>query len=113
MVALLVWVLPALAEQTYMVDSTADLPDGHLGDEVCDTGTEAEPTGVCTLRAAIMEANANVDSDPTAFPDQIRLPPGTYRLTIDSPATSDDDDTAESGDLDITDKVAIAGVGSP
>src|SRR5690606_20866583 len=54
---------------TYTVTDTADLPDAAPGDGVCET--EAG-NGVCTLRAAIQEANAN------AGPAVISLPEGTF-----------------------------------
>jgi hypothetical protein len=82
---------------TYTVNSTLDLPDADLGDGVCAT---APPTPVCTLRAAVMEANAH------AGPDYISLPAGTYTLT-----RVGDDQTASLGDLDITDDVTIEGSG--
>ena len=40
------------------VNSTADLADGLPGDGVCDTGNQNIGfTGVCTLRAALTEAD--------------------------------------------------------
>ena len=42
------------------VNSTADTGDGDPGDGICDTGTITVPTGICTLRAAIQEANTTV-----------------------------------------------------
>ena len=44
----------------WSVNSTADTGDGNAGDGICDTGTIASPSGICTLRAAIQEANATV-----------------------------------------------------
>ncbi|TMC55895.1 MAG: hypothetical protein E6J26_07660 [Chloroflexi bacterium] len=38
----------------FTVDSNSDVPDGNLGDGVCDTGA-----GACTLRAVVMRANAS------------------------------------------------------
>ena len=58
--------------QVFDVDSTADAVDANPGDGVC-----ASAAGECTLRAAVMEANAS----PYAYAD-IRLSAGTYRLTI-------------------------------
>ena len=40
---------------TYTVDDLGDASDATPGDDICDTGG-----GVCTLRAAIGEANAPV-----------------------------------------------------
>ena len=53
---------------SFVVNSTADLPDANPGNGVCATGS-----GACTLRAAIMEAN----SSPGA--DTITIPAGVYR----------------------------------
>src|SRR5262249_4471441 len=65
--------LPVAAQAAqFAVNSTADAVDAAPGDGTCATST-----GVCTLRAAIQEANAL-----TGGPHTIRLPPGTYALTI-------------------------------
>ena len=50
-----VWVSSGVAYggTTFVVNSTADGVDTDLGDGECDNGE-----GVCTLRAAIMQANA-------------------------------------------------------
>ena len=61
---------------TFAVNSTADAVDATPGDGFCDDGT-----GNCTLRAAIMEANA------LAGDDTINLPAGTYTLTVGSELT--------------------------
>ena len=81
---------------TYVVNSTADLPDADQGDGLC-----LASNGQCTLRAAIMQANF------TAGPDTIILPAGVYQLTRPG-----DDDMAVLGDLDITDDLTIQGAGS-
>jgi CSLREA domain-containing protein len=87
---------PALA-MTFTVDSTADEPDAVPGDSIC----KSTITSRCTLRAAIMEANALPGRDT------IGLPSGTFRLTV-----SGVDDNAAAGDLDITrDEVTINGAG--
>ncbi len=75
-----------------LVTTLDDGPDATPGDGVCDTGVS-----VCTLRAAIQEANA-IPGDQT-----ITLPPGTYPLTV----TGANEDRAATGDLDITDDVLI------
>jgi CSLREA domain-containing protein len=80
------------------VDSNNDQPDADPGDGVCETATLA-----CTLRAAIDESNASPGVDTitvgaTVFPT----------LTLDG---SDEDQNA-TGDLDVTDAVAIVGHGS-
>ena len=49
---------------TFTVTSTGDLPDAAPGDGICST---APSGGVCTLRAAIQEANALAGPDTVAF----------------------------------------------
>jgi CSLREA domain-containing protein len=62
--------LPAFAAN-FTVNSTADAVDNNLADDQC-----AVAGGDCTLRAAIMQANA------TPGADTITVPAGTYELTI-------------------------------
>jgi CSLREA domain-containing protein len=81
---------------TYTVTTTVDLPDANVGTARC-----ADAAGHCSLRAAVMQANAH------AGPDTIVLPAGTFRLT-----QAGVDDTAILGDLDITGSVAIKGAGA-
>jgi CSLREA domain-containing protein len=83
---------------TFNVNDTADTPDANPG-----TGGCADASSKCTLRAAIMEANANGVSDT------IVLDADTYVLTI-APVNPDTDAV---GDLDITDDVEILGSASP
>ena len=83
------------AAATFVVDATADAIDIDPGDGVC-----ASARGGCTLRAAVMEANA------LAGADLIQVAPGYYTLTI---AGGGEDDAA-SGDLDILDEVVIEGL---
>lgn len=80
------------------VTSTDDNPDATID------GTCADAEGACTLRAAVQEANANVD--PT--PDEINLPAGKYVLKETGP----DEDAAATGDLDLIDPVNITGAGA-
>jgi hypothetical protein len=82
----------------FAVDSTVDATDSVPGDSVCDDGS-----GNCTLRAAVMEANA------LAGADQITLPAGIYQFTI--PATSADT-TGAIGDLDVTEDLNLYGEGA-
>ena len=58
------------AGATFVVNSSADSVDANPGNGVC-----ADASGNCTLRAAIMEANALSGAD-------ITLPAGTYTLTM-------------------------------
>jgi CSLREA domain-containing protein len=92
--------LPASAEAPrggfrHEVDSTLDAVDANPGDGIC-----ASEAGECTLRAAIMEANAAQLKD-TVY---IYLQQGQeYRLEI--PGTGEDD--AATGDLDIRVPIVI------
>lgn len=54
----------AHAAATLVVNSTADDADATVGDSICDTATG---NGVCTLRAAIQEANALAGTDTINF----------------------------------------------
>ena len=87
-----------LPDPTFTVNTTSDTVDKNPGDGVC-----ADINNKCSLRAAIMEANA--------FPgtDTIMVPNGTYTLTIARAATPPED--ASSGTLDVTDSVNIIGSG--
>ena len=99
-VLIVVGVAPAaFAQGPFFVNSVADEVDSDPGDGACLTASL-----VCTLRAAIMEANAFEGSDR----DQILLDmPGTYTLTLEG--TEEDD--ALTGDLDINGDLDITGVG--
>jgi CSLREA domain-containing protein len=82
--------------QTFTVTATTDVVDALPGDGVCET---APGNGMCTLRAAIMEANALIGADT------ILLPEADYELTI--PGAGEDE--SATGDLDITDELTILG----
>lgn len=56
----------AAASHTFVIRSTSDKPDRKVGDGTCDV-TSSSKTTVCTLRAAIMEANASQDQDKIRF----------------------------------------------
>ena len=89
----------AASAVTFAVNSVVDVPDADPGDGVCRTAPE---NTVCTLRAAIMEANALPGAD------RIELRANTtYVLT-----RSGKDDTGLNGDLDVLDDVAIVGAGA-
>ncbi len=81
----------------FKVNSFEDIVDAAPGDGVCMTAT-----GVCTLRAAVQQANALPGADV------IKLQAGVYRLTL----TGVGEDLAATGDLDITDSVTIKGKGA-
>ena len=78
---------------TFPVTKTADTADG-----VCDAD--------CSLREAIIAANAN------GGPDVITLPAGTYNLAIAPGAESIVANNAAVGDLDISGELAINGAGA-
>ena len=78
---------------TFVVNHTVDLPDSLPGNGVCSAGF-----GLCTLRAAVMEANAD------ATEDTVQLGVGTYRLT-----RSSGPDDASFGDLDVYQPLRIRG----
>jgi len=78
---------PAVAA-SFAVTKTADTADG-----ACDSD--------CSLREAIIAANA------ASGLDVISLPSGTYSLTI----VGGGEDSAASGDLDVTDNLEIDGAG--
>ena len=75
--------------KTYTVTKADDTADG-----TCDSD--------CSLREAIIAANANLGANT------ITLPAGLYTLTIGGA----DENTSATGDLDITDDLAINGAGA-
>lgn len=81
------------ATLTFTVNSNVDLPD-FATNGVCSVGHETN--GLCTLRAAITEARGNAPSQPVT----VRIPPGTYTLTI--PPDPENEYDYRHGDLDIT-----------
>ncbi|HZT57022.1 MAG TPA: choice-of-anchor Q domain-containing protein [Pyrinomonadaceae bacterium] len=92
--------LNPLSATTFDVDTTSD--------NAADTACTVAP-GDCSLRGAIIAANADAGSDPVI----INLQPGTtYNLTL---ANATQENAAATGDLDITTTahtVTIAGGGS-
>ncbi|MEM7584753.1 MAG: DUF11 domain-containing protein, partial [Acidobacteriota bacterium] len=80
--------------------------------EVTGFGDVVATDGVCTLREALTNANANGETtggDCTAGTgdDTVMLPAGVYSLTI----AGTDDDGNLSGDLDVTDPFGLAILG--
>jgi len=51
----------------FVVNDEGESGDGNLLDGVCDTGIPDHPTGICTLRAAIQQANFNGSSTSITF----------------------------------------------
>lgn len=81
----------------FVVDTGADAVDAFPGDGMC-----AAASGECTLRAAIMEANALPGPDTITF--QVISP---FAINLAIPGR--DEDAAATGDLDITGQLTIDG----
>ncbi len=89
--------MPTTGGRVFIVTTLFDSVDSSPGDGVC-----ASSGGGCSLRAAVMEANAS----PTR--DVILLPGGRHRLTLTGSEAVTAADPAIS-DLDITQSVVISG----
>ena len=89
----------------FIVNSTDDIVDAVPGNGICET---APGNHICTLRAAIQEANA------FSGPDKIVLKAMKYVLIAgnEGEGGGTGEDAAATGDLDITESVTIAGRGS-
>jgi CSLREA domain-containing protein len=86
----------------FQVNTATDLVDANPGDGHCSTTSDPfDNSSECTLRAAIMEANAKPGWDA------IDLPWGRYALTRTGEEGDGLDDAV--GDLDITDHLSITG----
>jgi predicted outer membrane repeat protein len=79
-----------------VVDARADRPDVRPGDGRC-----ADARGACTLRAAVMEANAGKGLT------HVVLPRGTYVLRLRGAG----EDRARRGDLDVRRSLTVEGRG--
>ncbi len=88
------FVMMPLPDPTFVVNTTADT--------VTSNGCALGNLNTCSLREAIIEANA------AAGTDTIMIPAGTYQLAI-APNLAADPNDASGGDLDITDGVNIVG----
>ncbi|MFI9825066.1 choice-of-anchor Q domain-containing protein [Streptomyces sp. NPDC052013] len=86
----------------FTVDTTADAVDADPSDGRCRTAS-----GACSLRAAVMAANAQPGST-------ITLPPGRYRLTIppDPRLIIGDHPDPTTGDLNVDAPTTIQGTGA-
>ncbi|MEL7491674.1 MAG: right-handed parallel beta-helix repeat-containing protein [Pseudomonadota bacterium] len=90
--------------QAFVVNTSIDLPDETVGDDICFAGVDDDGEALCSLRAAIMEANAKPQADIIAFTV------GSVMLTRhERPGGPEDDGTPDAawGDLDITNPVTI------
>jgi hypothetical protein len=92
--ALLLLPTPAGADDTFIVDSVADLVESDPVDIHCQT-----VAGTCTLRAAVMQANLNPGHTT------ILLPAGTFVLS----RLPTGGNGADSGDLNLTKQFLTAG----
>jgi CSLREA domain-containing protein len=92
----------ARAGATFVVTSAADVVGANPGNHVCET---AAGNGVCTLRRAVIEANAWPGGGATI--DLTQVPGGVVTLAI--PASGSDD--ATTGDLNLTANTTIVGAG--
>lgn len=103
-IAALIAVRDTVEAAGFHVNVTYDAVDANPGDFVCET---APGNGECTLRAAVMEANALPGAD------LVSLGEGQYEKSIyDDHMTGHDDDTGVKGDFDILDDLRIVGSGS-
>lgn len=91
-------VAAANSQSIFTVNSSTDATDVNPGDGICETGTG---NGICTLRAAVMEANNFGGTDT------ILVPAGNYTITIPG-----NDDVSAVGDLDILESLEIVGDGA-
>ncbi len=82
---------------TFVVNTTTDTVDAAPGNGMC-----ADAVGMCSLRAAITEANA------LSGADIITLPAGTYTTTI----AGTNENLNANGDFDIASSLTINGAGS-
>jgi CSLREA domain-containing protein len=99
---LLGWMASAAGAATYTTNSAADAAAaGSTSDGICDSDPGAPV--VCTLRAAIQEANSDAAGDLIVLPD---LGPD-YALSLGGPG----ENAALGGDLDITNPLTIQGSG--
>lgn len=85
----------AAQAEFFIVNSTLDVADAAPGNGSCNPINAIGDT--CTLRAAIMEANALTGEH------SILIASGTYELSL----TGSAEDSAQTGDLDITTDITI------
>lgn len=103
MLIFILWIFPLSSIWAYdfHVNDKADLVDTNLNDGKCETAADT-----CTLRAAVMQANAQPDKDhiilqaETYFLDQKGSTEGSSGLALKDSV----------GDLDVTDFLVVSGV---
>lgn len=86
--------------RTFVVDTSADLVDVTPGNGICATAA-----GTCSLRAAVMEANAWAQPDGETIVLEASV---TYPLTLTGTA----EDGAANGDLDLVGPLHVQGAGA-
>jgi len=96
LVALCIATAAPVRADTYTVDDTGDAPDADTVDNNCLTAG-----GMCSLRAAVQQANAHPGAD------EIVMPPGLYKLSL----VGAGEENAASGDLDVLDDLVVTGSG--
>ena len=97
--------LPAQERTVFIVETTQDLPDALPGDGHCSSARDPSE-GLCSLRAAVMEAGSLSGSF------EILLVGGQgYVLSLDFSHLGQDDDMGFAGDLDIRGDVVIRAQG--
>ncbi len=94
--------LMPLPDPTFFVNRTDDPVPGAIA-SICNNVSSADTSTSCSLREAVLKANA------TAGTDTISVPAGTFTLTQPRAATPAYD--AKTGTLNITDSVNIIGAG--
>lgn len=94
-------IAPLCSADVFIVDSGTDSADNDPGDGVCESNLSGNP---CTLRAAIMEANALPGMDTIQVPDD-------FVVQVFAGILGPNDNDA-NGDLDIYESVLIFGNGS-
>jgi len=87
---------PPAQGATFTVDIAEDAIDADSTDGLCRT-----ESGVCTLRAAVMQANALPGEDTIEIPQ---------RFSASLALTGAGEDDSVTGDLDILDDLSIQGV---
>ena len=100
------------APVTFTVTTSVDAIDNNLNDGVCAGVVSPRAQGqvtACTLRAAIMQANHNLENDPGSGPFTIQLGTDTYDLTLVNDGSHDD--MSLRGDLDVRHGMTIQGLG--
>ncbi len=84
---------PPTAEQVFVVDTVVDAVDANVGDGVCETAG-----GSCSLRAAVMEGNADANITEVQLSAD-----ATYVLALPGPG----EDASATGDLDLTERTYL------